>query len=369
MASRLRKVGRIQHALQLVVPAGIITLLVAVTAYAYVSKPPKLLPSPKPSHIAGTSPVIPPKVVTKTVTPTAVPPIKVVAVTPPPASPKRKAAMPPVVVPVPSSSVNNLVPTSPPASSSATTPPSAATSPGSGATSGSGSPSGASAPSSQPTVAPAATPVSYASTNWSGYLLSGGNYTTVSGSWVVPLPTGTGKSTSADASWIGIGGVTAGDLIQIGTDNTVTSSGALTSEGFFEILPAASETVPGLTVTSGDNMTAAITETSPNVWLATLRDVTTGQSYSRTTNYTSSHSSAEWIEEDPSYGNGSLVPFDLFGTAAFSQSSAVDGGTAYTLNSGNASSITLVTNAGKPLATPSAIGSDGASFSVTRQIN
>src|ERR1041385_7576167 len=52
---------------------------------------------------------------------------------------------------------------------------------------------------------------STAAYNWAGYVASGGTYTGVSGSWVVPSvsdPTGE----SADATWVGIGGVGSDDL-------------------------------------------------------------------------------------------------------------------------------------------------------------
>src|SRR5579884_3471735 len=82
--------------------------------------------------------------------------------------------------------------------------------------------SGTSSTTSNPSTPP---PQSYTSLNWAGYLANSGGYTAVSSSWVVPSATGTGSSQSADATWVGIGGVSTNDLIQAGTENTVESNG------------------------------------------------------------------------------------------------------------------------------------------------
>src|SRR5580693_2390477 len=52
--------------------------------------------------------------------------------------------------------------------------------------------------------------------NWAGYTASGGNFTSVTGTWDIPQISGS-ASPSADATWVGIGGVTTQDLIQAGT--------------------------------------------------------------------------------------------------------------------------------------------------------
>src|SRR5580658_4257781 len=54
------------------------------------------------------------------------------------------------------------------------------------------------------------------SRNWAGYDATNGSYTSVSGTWTIPNATGSGH-TSADAEWVGIGGIANQDLIQSGT--------------------------------------------------------------------------------------------------------------------------------------------------------
>ncbi len=278
---------------------------------------------------------------TPTPTPSPTPIVATPQPTPVASKPVVSSKPQPVVVPAPTSSVNSLTPAAP-----APTPTPA---PGN--------------PTPTPTPTPSGSQTTgYTSTNWSGYLAANARFTTVSGAWRVPLPTGNGVSTSADSSWIGIGGVTAGDLIQIGTDNTVLSNGTVRAEAFYEMLPAVSQTVPGLTVSPGDSMTASISETSTNLWSITITDTTTSQTFSTTVSYTSSHSSAEWIEEDPSYSNGNLVPFDNFGTVMFTNGATTTSSSLSIAGAGGLP-ITMVNGSHQPIATPSALS--GGSFSVT----
>jgi hypothetical protein len=195
-------------------------------------------------------------------------------------------------------------------------------------------------------------------------MANSGNFSAISGSWQVPSPTGNSTNTSADSSWIGIGGVTTSDLIQIGTVNTVSASGQVSSSGFYELLPGASITVPGLSISAGDQMTANIDEVSSGQWVMTITDTTSGQSFVKDVSYSSSNSSAEWIEEDPSYSAHHQIPFDNFHTVNFEAASTVSNGSTENLNTSNAQPITLVSSQNQPIATPSSIGSDNASFSV-----
>jgi hypothetical protein len=195
--------------------------------------------------------------------------------------------------------------------------------------------------------------------------MAGADFTEVSGSWVATTATGRAGVTSADSSWIGIGGVTSGDLIQIGTDNIISSTGQVRTEAFFEMLPAASQPVPGLTVSPGDAMSASITQLSPGQWQMSITDHTTGETFSQTVAYTSTQSSAEWIQEEPS-GSRRLIPLDHFGTATFSGSETVAGGTHRNLRTGNAQPITLVNRSGTVVASPSTITADGGGFTVSQ---
>jgi peptidase A4-like protein len=203
--------------------------------------------------------------------------------------------------------------------------------------------------------------------NWSGYAATGGSYSEVSGTWNVPQFAADGPS-GIDAAWVGIGGVRSRDLIQAGTQQTVSGSGRTQYQAWIEMLPRASRPVP-LAVHPGDSISVDIAEQSTDHWLIHFSNNTTGQTYDTTQVYTSSHSSAEWVEEAPSAGGrggGGILPLDNFGTIQFSAGSAVKNGQTVTIADTGARAITMLGNNDQPLAVPSALGSDGASFSVAR---
>ena len=211
----------------------------------------------------------------------------------------------------------------------------------------------------------AATTSGYTSTNWSGYLMTGTSFTAVSGSWTATSPTGVAGTVSADSAWIGIGGVSASDLIQVGTENTVSTSGQVQTAAFYEMLPDASIPISTMTVAAGDAISAAVTQTAPGQWSISLTDETTGQTFNQAVSYASSLSSAEWIEEDPSFSSGRQIPFDNFGTIPFTGAHAIGNGSGLNLTSGNAQPVTMVNHSGQIVAAPSAVGGDGASFRVS----
>lgn len=190
-----------------------------------------------------------------------------------------------------------------------------------------------------------------------------GNFTAVSGSWIATQPTGNGSTVSADASWIGIGGVSSSDLIQVGTENTISADGTVSTSAFYELLPAPAQLILTMTVQPGDSMQASISE-SGGMWTITIRDTTNGQTYTTVVSYASSFSTAEWIQEAPSYSSGEQIPLDTFGTVSFATGSTTRSGQVMNLLAAGAQKITMVTTSGQPAATPSAIGGDGASFSV-----
>lgn len=200
------------------------------------------------------------------------------------------------------------------------------------------------------------------SSNWSGYVANGGTYTSVTGTWIVPQVGAT--TTGADATWVGIGGVTGTDLIQAGTQATVTGDGSVTYSAWTEILPDYSRTAP-LQVTAGDSVTVTITEQTSGVWLIVMVNNSTRDSYEKTLNYDSSRSSAEWVQEAPSTSRG-IVPLDDFGSVRFIAGSAVRDGRALGLSALGATPVAMINRAGQAIALPSTLGADGSSFVVTR---
>jgi hypothetical protein len=164
-------------------------------------------------------------------------------------------------------------------------------------------------------LAPHATANTNQSSNWFGYnqgALEQGSklFESISGNWVVPTAAQhTKKQAEASSDWIGIGGgcidsgcaLTDSTLIQTGTEQDVSASGAASYSAWYELVPAPSLTITSMKVRPGDHMHASLTQlaSESNVWTITIQDTTRGENFSTTVPYTSSHATAEWIEETP----------------------------------------------------------------------
>src|SRR5262249_2594309 len=113
-------------------------------------------------------------------------------------------------------------------------------------------------------------------------------------------------------------------------------------------------------------------------WQITIRDATNGGLFQKSLTYQSSLSSAEWVEEAPTVGRHTLVPLDNFGTVTSTNSTTTENGQARTIAQANGQPISMYSSSflsqlthlpdlgAKVIAQPSAIGSDGSSFSVAR---
>jgi hypothetical protein len=200
--------------------------------------------------------------------------------------------------------------------------------------------------------------------NWSGYETTGGAFTGVGATWIIPTVPAT-NSLTADATWVGIGGVTAHDLIQVGTQ-AVTGNGAdqVQYQAWFETLPASTRQIP-LTVNAGDSVTASVTQVSVGEWQISFRDNTTGSQYSAQVAYASSLSSAEWIEEAPSDQDG-IMPLDQFGAVSFSGAYVIQNGSQVTIAGSGAMPLSMANGANQIISVPSALNSGGASFTISR---
>ena len=153
------------------------------------------------------------------------------------------------------------------------------------------------------------------SSNWSGYNQgslekNGTLFHSVSGTWTVPTATAHTKGQAEySSSWVGIGGgcvdagctTTDSTLIQAGTEQDVAADGTTSYSAWWEIIPSPSVTISSITVHPGDQMDVSIGETvsGSNVWTMVVKDVTTGQTFSQTVPYPSTHLTAEWIQEAP----------------------------------------------------------------------
>lgn len=214
------------------------------------------------------------------------------------------------------------------------------------------------------------------SSNWSGYNIGaaypqvpkGTTFTAISGVWVVPTATQhTAGQAEASATWVGIGGgcvtdncsVTDSTLIQAGTEQNVSKTGQATYGTWWEIIPAPSINT-SLAVSPGQRVYVGIKEVKPGVWRIVIKNLSTGKSFVKTTSYSSSMDTAEWIEETPLEigGSGSgLAHMPNLGVVHFG---------AGTLNGANPGFRTIdemqLDNNGQILATPSAPNSTTNGF-------
>jgi hypothetical protein len=221
------------------------------------------------------------------------------------------------------------------------------------------------APAPDPPAPPSADvqPGPSTSRNWSGYAARGGVFTSVSATWTIPQLAVDGPF-GADATWIGIGGLRSHDLIQAGTQQAVSGNGSVTYHAWIETLPDVSHAVP-LTVLPGESIAISIDLQDGDTWLISFANLTSGQTLQRTLQYTSTVSSAEWIEEAPLVRRR-VLPISQFGSLTFTSASAVQDGQSLTPSDLGARAISLIDAAGRVLAVPSPLSPDGSSFTVSR---
>lgn len=209
--------------------------------------------------------------------------------------------------------------------------------------------------------------------NWSGYALTAakGSVTNALGSWTVPTVTCT-STTSYAAMWVGIDGYSSSTVEQTGTIS-YCQGGVANYYAWYEFYPSPMYEITSVPVSPGDKISAGISY-SGSTFTVTINDVSTGKTSSTSQAVSSAQrSSAEWIAEAPSSGN-SILPLANFGTAYFgmdntgvsSTNTATIGGASGPIGSFGSSvqEITMVTNSGVTEAQPSALSTDGTSFTI-----
>ncbi|MBV9159870.1 MAG: hypothetical protein JO019_04710, partial [Candidatus Kaiserbacteria bacterium] len=201
------------------------------------------------------------------------------------------------------------------------------------------------------------------SINWAGYAAQRGYYTGVTATWTVPAVT-LEDGEHGDSQWVGIGGVSTGDLIQVGTQSYM-KDGELSYQAWYEMLPDYSTDAP-LAVNAGDSVTATLSETSPGTWLIQITNNSTGGNFEKTVQYDSSHSSAEWVEEMMSNADATLRPLSRFGSVTFTNSYATDNGAQKSAGDESTRFYTMTDKAGNVITSVSPLSGDGTSFTASR---
>jgi len=218
------------------------------------------------------------------------------------------------------------------------------------------------------------------SSNWSGYAVTGSrnSVTDVKGSWIVPAVTGCSSTNQYSSFWIGIDGYNSNTVEQIGTDSDC-QGGIPTYYAWYEFYPHWFHVITlNAPILPGDTMSAEV-KYSGGMFIVSLSDVNTGQSFSLRVKMTNARlSSAEWIAEAPwSGGVQALANFDTvnFGanfTNVPDTSSATVGGVTASIGkfgsptqpSSPVQQITMTSGSGAAKAQPSDLSNDGSSFSI-----
>jgi Peptidase A4 family len=205
-----------------------------------------------------------------------------------------------------------------------------------------------------------AAPIPTTSQNWAGYDATGGGFTSATASWVEPA-VAAGATETDVVFWVGLDGDGSAPVEQTGTA-AVSQGGSVTHYAWYEMYPAAEVPIVGMTVSPGDQMTGAVTSDGLGGFTLILTDETTRHSFTTTqSNGVTDPFSAEVIAEAPATTDGTVLSLADFGSVSFT-SCAFNG---RPLSSFALNQIDMVSGGGATEATSSALGADGASFSVT----
>jgi hypothetical protein len=208
------------------------------------------------------------------------------------------------------------------------------------------------------------------SSNWSGYAAetdlkqpNNNAVSNVSGQWIVPTVACTSQTASYSSVWVGIDGYSDNSVEQTGTEQDCQGTRA-SYYAWYEMYPHAMFKA-NLKVKAGDVITASVQLSGTNTYTLKLNDGTTGKNYSTKQKLKGAgRQSAEWVAEAPSSFFG-VLPLADFGTMTFTNAGATLEGQTGSISNWPNDPITMQTANGTAKATPSALSSDGTSFSDT----
>jgi hypothetical protein len=173
-----------------------------------------------------------------------------------------------------------------------------------------------------------------ASKNWSGYLLEGGPYRAVTGTFQVPLVYATAGCRETYAQWVGVDGAGNPDLLQAGISEQMSNVAGTCSRhpqawAWWEEPPGPDAPFVSLAVRPGQWVTVTVAEVWRFWWFINVLNDSTGKTVSTQALYSGPHSSAEWVVEASS---SNLCPtghdsngFSVCNMAAFAGSARFTG--------------------------------------------
>ena len=196
------------------------------------------------------------------------------------------------------------------------------------------------------------------STNWSGYAVTGGVYTSVSASWTQPAVDCSTTPTGWSSFWVGLDGDGTSTVEQTGTEADCSSGQAVYSS-WYEMYPKFPKNYSD-PVVPGDSFSASVTTDGRGSFTLTLTNNTRHWSHTTSARLKNARlGSAEVIAEAPS-SSGGVLPLADFGTVNFSGASA--NGTSFA-SLGGLDRIDMVSGSSTKASTGSIDGS--GNFSVT----
>ena len=152
------------------------------------------------------------------------------------------------------------------------------------------------APGTHPSARTATGRVINYSSNWSGYAVTGGTFSTATASWIQNAASCTSNDGETDMSpWVGIDGFSSSTVEQTGSSADCDGS-SVDYYAWYEMYPA-NVVVINKTVEPGDSFTGTVTHTSGTSYKLTLTDNTQGWTNSVTKKLSADDSSAEAVME------------------------------------------------------------------------
>jgi hypothetical protein len=218
--------------------------------------------------------------------------------------------------------------------------------------------------------------VSY-NTIWAGYAVTGTDFTYVQGSWIVAAVDCTKTPKTDSSEWVGIDGWSSNTVEQTGTDADCHGDTPYYYV-WYEFYPLNTIVITDVSIAAGDKFSASVTYEGSNEYLVAITNETTGQAFSKEVEFAGTsrsgapmRNSAEWIEE---MDGAELSDFGVDSFGALYTGSSADTATDSSISGpitdfGSAVQESISSKNGtdksKVTALPSALASDGASFTVT----
>ena len=216
-------------------------------------------------------------------------------------------------------------------------------------------------------------PGSVTSENWSGYAVTGKEFTFAKASWHVPEVDCSKTPGTYSAFWVGIDGYSDKTVEQTGTSSDCNGTTPV-YYAWYEFYPNPPVTID-MTVFPGDVIGASISYENGQFTIG-IHDHNTGAEFKASGVVSSAQrTSAEWIAEAPSTSGGTILPLADFVTANYGYDNTTDPGTNYATDSSednkpisdfgsSVKKITMESTGGLKEAVPTALSSDGTSFTV-----